>query len=117
MIGRCRGCLPPDETLASAVAVLRDLMLRVVFCRVLRAHPGAMTKHRFGVHRRLEVRRLLGGAPRSYSRAAISFDSASGLVVGAWRDWTCPLRSTRNFEKFHLMALPSRPPFCCFSHT
>src|SRR6202011_1449128 len=49
-----------------------------------------------------------------HNSASISLFSASGVVVGACRATTLPVRSTRNLVKFHLIEEPSRPDFSLF---
>jgi hypothetical protein len=39
-----------------------------------------------------------------------------GEVVGAYRSITFPSLSTRNFEKFHLILSPNRPPLLDFKN-
>ena len=52
-----------------------------------------------------------------YSSAATSRGRVLSFVGGAKRARTRPALSTRNLVKFHLIPLPSSPPFCCFSQT
>src|SRR4029077_10473970 len=63
------------------------------------------------------VRQLSGGFVLIvHSSASISFFNACGVVVGACRATTLPLRSTRNLVKFHLIDGPSMPDFSLFRY-
>ena len=56
------------------------------------------------------------GQPATASAASMSVARSDGCTVGAYRSMTWPSRPTRNFAKFHLMALPSSPLFSDRSH-
>ena len=56
------------------------------------------------------------GQPVTASAASMSVARSDGCTVGAYRSMTWPSRPTRNFAKFHLMALPSSPLFSDRSH-
>ena len=51
--------LAPDAQLATAIAVLHNLILPAVFYLTLFVHLGAMTRHHFGERRVQDIRRLL----------------------------------------------------------
>src|ERR1700761_4548787 len=51
-----------------------------------------------------------------HNSASMSFFRPCGVVVGAWRPTTSPLRSIKNLVKFHLIEEPSRPDFSRFRY-